>query len=64
MKRKHTQGKEEIVFVVCQRRKSRPMVSPVVCEKRCPRRKNCRSYHHFLQPGLFDPMTLRQMKRR
>ncbi len=41
-------------IIVCRRRKNQPMVSPVICEKRCPRLKNCPSYNDYIQPALFD----------
>jgi len=44
----------ETPFIVCPRRKSRPMMAPFVCEKRCKYLKVCPSYYAYVQPGLFE----------
>ena len=40
-------------FIVCRRRKNQPQISPLICEKRCPRNKNCQEYFDYLQPAMF-----------
>ncbi len=44
----------ETPFIVCPRRKSRPMMAPFVCEKRCKYLKVCSAYYAYVQPGLFE----------
>jgi len=44
----------EIVLFVCTRKKNQPQISPMICEKRCKRIKNCPDYRRYIQPGLFD----------
>jgi len=39
--------------VLCLRKKSRPRVFVVVCEK-CRYRTKCPSYQQYINPGLFD----------
>jgi len=41
-----------MAFIVCTHKRSRPKVSPSVCEK-CNRMKKCPDYKDFLYPPLF-----------
>jgi len=49
-------------FIVCRRRKSQPKISPLICEKRCPRMKNCQEYFDYLQPAMFGKYEKRDAK--
>jgi len=49
-------------FIVCRRRKNQPQISPLICEKRCPRNKNCQEYFDYLQPALFGRYEKREAK--
>ena len=44
----------ETAFISCKRRKNQPKVSPMICEKRCPRMKGCPEYFDYLQPAMFE----------
>jgi hypothetical protein len=52
----------EIPFIVCKRRKNQPQISPLICEKRCPRNKNCQEYFDYLQPAMFERYDRREAK--
>ncbi len=43
----------EVAFLVCPRRKNKPKIQPVVCEKRCRDKRVCPVYYAYIQPGLF-----------
>jgi hypothetical protein len=49
-------------FIVCRRRKNQPQISPLICEKRCPRNKNCQEYFDYLQPAMFARYDRREAK--
>lgn len=49
-------------FIVCKRRKNQPQISPLICEKRCPRNKNCQEYFDYLQPAMFARYDRREAK--
>jgi hypothetical protein len=49
-------------FIVCKRRKNQPQISPLICEKRCPRNKNCQEYFDYLQPAMFERYEKREAK--
>lgn len=49
-------------FIVCRRRKNQPQISPLICEKRCPRSKNCQEYFDYLQPAMFERYEKRDAK--
>jgi hypothetical protein len=49
-------------FIVCRRRKNQPQVSPLICQKRCPRNKNCQEYFDYLQPAMFGKYEKRDTK--
>jgi hypothetical protein len=51
-----------IPFIVCRRRKNQPQISPLICEKRCPRNKNCQEYFDYLQPAMFARYARREAK--
>jgi hypothetical protein len=52
----------EIPYIVCRRRKSQPKISPLICEKRCPRMKNCQEYFDYVQPAMFGRYEKRDAK--
>jgi hypothetical protein len=52
----------EIPFIVCRRRKNQPQISPQICEKRCPRKKNCQEYFDYIQPAMFARYDRREAK--
>jgi hypothetical protein len=52
----------DIPFIVCRRRKSQPKISPLICEKRCPRMKNCQEYYDYVQPAMFGKYEKREAK--
>jgi hypothetical protein len=54
----------DIPFIVCRRRKNQPKVSPLICEKRCPRIKNCQEYFDYVQPAMFARYDRREAKDR
>jgi hypothetical protein len=43
----------DIPFIVCRRRKNQPKITPLICERRCPRSKNCQEYFDYVQPAMF-----------
>ena len=49
-------------FIICRRRKNQPQISPQICEKRCPRNKNCQEYFDYLQPAMFERVKKRDAK--
>ncbi len=49
-------------FLVCRRRKNQPKISPLICEKRCPRMKNCQEYFDYVQPAMFARYEKRDAK--
>jgi hypothetical protein len=49
-------------FIICRRRKNQPQVSPLICEKRCPRNKNCQEYFDYVQPAMFERYEKRDAK--
>ena len=49
-------------FIVCRRRKNQPKISPLICEKRCPRMKNCQEYFDYVQPAMFGKYEKRDAK--
>jgi hypothetical protein len=49
-------------FIVCKRRKNQPQISPLICEKRCPRNKNCQEYFDYVQPAMFARYDRREAK--
>jgi hypothetical protein len=49
-------------FIVCKRRKNQPQISPLICEKRCPRNKNCQEYFDYVQPAMFERYEKRDAK--
>ena len=49
-------------FIVCRRRKNQPQISPQICEKRCPRNKNCQEYFDYLQPAMFARYDRREAR--
>lgn len=51
-------------FIVCKRRKNQPQISTLICEKRCPRIKNCQEYFDFVQPAMFARYDRRGAKER
>ena len=48
--------------VLCLRKKSRPRVFVVVCE-RCRYRRKCPSYQGYINPGLFEVTFKRNTER-
>jgi hypothetical protein len=42
-----------VPFLVCPRRKNKPKIQPVVCEKRCRDKRICPAYYAYVQPALF-----------
>lgn len=52
----------DIPFIVCRRRKNQPQISPLICEKRCPRNKNCQEYFDYVQPAMFARYDRREAK--
>lgn len=52
----------DIPFIVCRRRKNQPKISPLICEKRCPRIKNCQEYFDYVQPAMFARYDRRETK--
>ena len=52
----------DIPFIVCRRRKNQPKISPLICEKRCPRIKNCQEYFDYVQPAMFARYDRREAK--
>ncbi len=51
-----------IPFIVCRRRKNQPKITPLICEKRCPRIKNCQEYFDYIQPAMFARYDRREAK--
>jgi hypothetical protein len=49
-------------FIVCRRRKNQPKISPLICEKRCPRMKSCQEYYDYVQPAMFGKYEKRDAK--
>jgi hypothetical protein len=49
-------------FIVCRHRKNQPQISPLICEKRCPRNKNCQEYFDYIQPAMFERYEKRDAK--
>ncbi len=49
-------------FIVCKRRKNQPQISPLICEKRCPHKKNCQEYFDYVQPAMFARYDRREAK--
>jgi hypothetical protein len=43
-------------YLVCSRKKSRPMVSSDLCG-RCSRRMRCEDYRSYVEPPLFEGQT-------
>jgi hypothetical protein len=52
----------DIPFIVCRRRKSQPKITPLICERRCPRIKNCQEYFDYVQPAMFARYDRRKAK--
>jgi hypothetical protein len=52
----------DIPFIVCRRRKNQPKITPLICEKRCPRVKNCQEYFDYIQPAMFERYDRREAK--
>ena len=52
----------DIPFIVCRRRKNQPKITPLICEKRCPRIKNCQEYFDYVQPAMFLRYDRREAK--
>ena len=52
----------DVPFIVCRRRKNQPKISPLICEKRCPRMKNCQEYFDYVQPAMFARYEKRDAK--
>ncbi len=52
----------DIPFIVCRRRKNQPKITPLICEKRCPRIKNCQEYFDYVQPAMFARYDRREAK--
>jgi len=52
----------DIPFIVCRRRKNQPKISPLICEKRCPRIKNCQEYFDYVQPAMFARYDRREAR--
>jgi ribosomal protein S30 len=52
----------DIPFIVCRRRKNQPKIAPLICEKRCPRVKNCQEYFDYIQPAMFERYDRREAK--
>jgi hypothetical protein len=52
----------DIPFIVCRRRKNQPKITPLICEKRCPRVKNCQEYFDYVQPAMFARYDRREAK--
>jgi hypothetical protein len=44
----------DVPFIICNRRKNRPKIAPLVCEKRCKHRSRCPDFYDYIQPALFD----------
>jgi hypothetical protein len=53
---KTLKSKKNMKFIICERKKSRPKVSPDVC-KHCDRKKKCPEYNAYVQPFLFPRLT-------
>jgi hypothetical protein len=52
----------DTLFIVCRHRKNQPQISPQICEKRCPRNKNCQEYFDYLQPAMFARYDRREAR--
>ena len=61
-KAKENSSFRDIPFIVCRRRKNQPKISPLICEKRCPRVKNCQGYFDYVQPAMFARYDRREAK--
>ena len=52
----------EVPFVICNRRKNRPKIAPLVCETSCKHRSRCPDFYDYIQPAMFDRYERRQKK--
>lgn len=52
----------EVPFIICNRRKNRPKIAPLVCEKRCKHRNRCPDFYDYIQPAMFARYERRQRK--
>ncbi|MBW1764295.1 MAG: hypothetical protein JRJ23_06065 [Deltaproteobacteria bacterium] len=57
--RKHTEFMlKQKCYITCSRKKSRPKVSLIICEK-CSRKRRCPDYKNCIEPSLFPRLTKR-----
>jgi hypothetical protein len=53
-----------VAFLVCPRRKNKPKIQIVVCEKRCREKGICPAYYAYVQPGLFKGSAFSAKRRK
>ncbi len=53
-----------VAFLVCPRRKNKPKIQPVVCEKRCRDKAVCPAYYAYVQPALFKGSEISPRRRK
>ncbi len=54
----------QVPFIICQHRKNRPKISPLICEQRCGRTRDCREYFDYIQPAMFRGCEKREAEKR